>query len=367
MFESLTSKLQSAFKKLSGQGHVTEANIETALREVRLALLEADVHFQVVKDFLEKVRAKALGAEVAGSLTPSQVFVKIVYDELVALMGGAGSRRLAYSNLPPTVILLVGLQGTGKTTTAAKLALMLKSQGRKVMLAACDLARPAAVRQLKILGQGLDIPVFTPEDSPSAGAPALAQAARAKALSTGQDALIVDTAGRLAVDEALMEELRLLKTAARPHEILLVLDAMAGQDAVPTARRFHESLGIDGIVLTKMDGDARGGAALSVLAATGTPVKLVGVGEKAGALEPFYPDRLASRILGMGDVVSLVEKVQASVDQQKAVEIARKLGKDSFDLSDLLEQVQQIKKMGPLSEVVGLIPGFSGGPKAGKI
>ena len=363
MLETLSNKLQAVFKKLSGQGRLTEANLDSALREVRLALLEADVHYQVAKDFLDKVRAKALGREVLASLSPSQVLVKIVQDELTEMMGGAGPRHLAHSSLPPTVLLMVGLQGTGKTTTAAKLGRLLKSNGRKVMLAACDLARPAAIQQLQALGRDLGLEVMAP--APGQKAPEAAEAAREAALKGGFDVLIVDTAGRLAVDEELMEELKAVKRKARPHEVLLVVDAMAGQDAVPTARRFQEAVGIDSLVLTKLDGDARGGAALSVLAATGKPIKFVGLGEKPEALEPFHPDRLASRVLGMGDVVSLVEKVQAQVDQDKAAELAKKMAKNSFDLSDLMEQIRQIKKLGPVSELMGMLPGMPKMPQAG--
>jgi signal recognition particle subunit SRP54 len=359
MFESLTTKLQGLFKNLSGQGHLTESNIEGALKEIRLALLEADVHFKVAKDFLERVRVKALGQEVLQSLTPAQVLAKIVQDELTELMGGAGSRHLAVASLPPTVILMVGLQGTGKTTTTAKLARFLKQSGRKVMLAAADLARPAAVTQLQVLGQSLGVEVFTA--APGQRAPDVAEAARQAALLKGIDVLLVDTAGRLAIDEALMAELKEVKRRSQPHEILLIVDAMAGQDAVETARRFNEALGIDGLILTKMDGDARGGAALSILAVTGKPIKFVGMGEKVEALEPFYPDRLASRILGMGDVVSLVEKVQANVDQEKAAALAKKLAKENFTLADFLEQLQTIKKMGPISDLMGMIPGMPAG------
>jgi signal recognition particle subunit SRP54 len=356
MFESLSKRLQVAFKKLSGQAKIDENNVDAALKEIRLALLEADVHFKVVKDLLERVRARALGAEVALSLTPAQVLAKLVEDELATMMGGAGPRHLAYASLPPTVILLVGLQGTGKTTTAAKLALRLKKDGRKVALAAGDLTRPAAVHQLQVLGQGIDVPVYVAE--PGEAPPALAKRARQEALRGGVEVLIVDTAGRLAIDEALMAELKLVKAAAQPHEVLLVLDSMQGQDALPTATRFHESIGVDGLILTKLDGDARGGAALSALAVTGKPIKFIGVGEKAEALEPFHPDRMASRILGMGDVVSLVEKVQGQVDAEQAARLAQKAGKGGLDLQDFLEQLQQIRKMGSLKDLAAMMPGM---------
>jgi signal recognition particle subunit SRP54 len=355
MFEALSTRLQTAFKKLSGQAKIDENNVDAALKEIRLALLEADVHFKVVKDLLQRVRERALGAEVALSLTPAQVLAKLVEDELAAMMGGAGPRHLAHASLPPTVILLVGLQGTGKTTTAAKLALRLKKDGRKVALTAGDLTRPAAVHQLQVLGQGIDVPVYVAE--PGETPAALAKRAKHAALLAGVDILIVDTAGRLAIDEALMAELKEVKKAAQPHEVLLVLDAMQGQDALPTATRFHEAVGIDGLIMTKLDGDARGGAALSALAVTGKPIKFIGVGEKAEALETFHPDRMASRILGMGDVVSLVEKVQTHVDAEQAAKLAQKAGKGGLDLQDFLEQLQQIRKMGPLKELAAMIPG----------
>jgi signal recognition particle subunit SRP54 len=357
VFDALSEKLQGVFKKLSGQGHLSQSNIEEALKSVRLSLLEADVHFKVVKDFLDKVGEKALGEEVLKSLSPSQVFVKIVHDELVELMGGAGRRALAHASLPPTVILMAGLQGTGKTTSTAKLAARLKKDGRKVLMVAGDLSRPGAVSQLKTLGAGIGVEVLEAEGSERP--PALARRAKELATERGFDVLLVDTAGRLAIDEALMQELKEVKAACPPHEVLLVLDALQGADALETARRFHEAVGVDGLILTKMDGDARGGEALSALAATGKPVKFVGMGEKTDALEPFHPERLASRILGMGDVVSLVEKVQEHVDEEKAKELAKKLGKNSFDLADFMEQMQQMKKMGSMAELVKMLPGAS--------
>ena len=355
MFESLSKRLQEAFKKLSGQAKIDENNVDAALKEIRLALLEADVHFKVVKDLLARVREKALGAEVALSLTPAQVLAKLVEDELSAMMGGAGPRHLAYASLPPTVILLVGLQGTGKTTTAAKLAQRLKKDGRKVAMAAADLARPAAVHQLQVLGESIGVQVYVAEAGE--GPADLAKRARAEALRSAVEVLIVDTAGRLAIDEALMAELKQVKAAAQPHEVLLVLDAMQGQDALPTATRFHESIGVDGLIMTKLDGDARGGAALSALAVTGKPIKFIGTGEKTDALEPFHPDRMASRILGLGDVVSLVERVQSQMDVEQATKLAAKAGKGGMDLQDFLEQLQQIRKLGSLKDLAAMIPG----------
>ncbi|HTB22922.1 MAG TPA: signal recognition particle protein [bacterium] len=355
MFESLGQRLQDVFRKLAGNARIDEGNVDGALKEVRLALLEADVHYKVVQDLLARVRERALGAEVVRGLAPDQVLAKLVQEELVAMMGGAGPRHLAWASLPPTVILLCGLQGTGKTTTAAKLARRLIADGRKVALVAGDLQRPAAVEQLKVLGKVVGAPVYTaaPGETPAA----LAARARREALEGGFDALIVDTAGRLAVDEALMAELKAVKAAAQPHEILLVLDAMQGQDALPTATRFHEAVGIDGLVLTKLDGDARGGAALSALAVTGKPVKFLGTGEKTDALEPFHPDRLAGRILGMGDVVGLVERVQSQVDAEQAERLAKKAGKQGLDLQDLLDQFLQLKKIGSLKDLAAMVPG----------
>ena len=355
MFESLSKRLQDAFRRLAGTARIDEGNVDGALKEVRQALLEADVHYKVVQDLLKRVRERALGAEVARGLAPDQVLAKLVQDELAAMMGGAGPRHLAWASLPPTVILLCGLQGTGKTTTAAKLARRLMADGRKVALVAGDLQRPAAVEQLQVLGRSVGALVYTA--APGETAPQLAKRARREALQAGFDALIVDTAGRLAVDEALMAELKAVKAAAQPHEILLVLDAMQGQDALPTATRFHEAVGVDGLVLTKLDGDARGGAALSALAVTGKPVKFLGTGEKTEALEPFHPDRLAGRILGMGDVVGLVERVQTQVDVEQAARLAKKAGKQGLDLQDLLEQLQQLRKMGSLKDLAAMVPG----------
>ena len=356
-FESLSEKLSGVFKKLRGKGVLTEADINEAMREVKLALLEADVNYKVVKEFVADVKEKALGEEVLKSLTPGQQVVKIVNDELVALMGG-GSSKLTYSPSGFTTILMVGLQGTGKTTTCAKLAAYLKKQGKHPMLAACDVQRPAAIDQLEVVGGQVDVPVFCDRESKD---PAdIALRARKEAERKGLDMLIVDTAGRLHVDEALMEELKEVKKAVKPHEILLVVDAMTGQDAVTAAEAFHEAMGIDGIVMTKLDGDTRGGAALSVKSVTGRPIKFIGMGEKLDALEPFYPDRMASRILGMGDVMSLIEKAQEAVDEEKAAELEKRLAKNQFTLEDFLDQIGQIKGMGGLGKVLNMLPGVQG-------
>ncbi|MBP5751067.1 MAG: signal recognition particle protein [Firmicutes bacterium] len=356
-FESLSEKLSGVFKKLRGKGVLTEQDINDAMREVKLALLEADVNYKVVKEFVADVKEKALGEEVLKSLTPAQQVVKIVNDELVALMGG-GSSKLTYSPSGFTTILMVGLQGTGKTTTCAKLASYLKKQGKHPMLAACDVQRPAAIDQLEVVGGQVDVPVFCDRESKD---PAdIAMRARKEAERKGLDMLIVDTAGRLHVDEALMEELKQVKKAVKPHEILLVVDAMTGQDAVTAAEAFHEAMGIDGIVMTKLDGDTRGGAALSVKKVTGRPIKFIGMGEKLDALEPFYPDRMASRILGMGDMLSLIEKAQEAVDEEKAAELEKRLAKNQFTLEDFLDQIGQIKGMGGLGKVLNMLPGVQG-------
>ena len=356
-FESLSEKLNGVFKKLRGKGVLTEQDINDAMREVKLALLEADVNYKVVKEFVADVKEKALGEEVLKSLTPAQQVVKIVNDELVTLMGG-GSSKLTYSPSGFTTILMVGLQGTGKTTTCAKLAAYLKKQGKHPMLAACDVQRPAAIDQLEVVGGQVDVPVFTDRESKD---PAdIALRAKKEAERKGMDVLIVDTAGRLHVDEALMDELKDIKAAVKPHEILLVVDAMTGQDAVTAAEAFNEAMGIDGIVMTKLDGDTRGGAALSVKSVTGRPIKFIGMGEKLDALEPFYPDRMASRILGMGDVMSLIEKAQETVDMEKAEELEKRLAKNQFTLDDFLDQIAQIKGMGGLGKVMNMIPGVQG-------
>ncbi len=353
MFESLSEKLQSVFKKLRGHGTLSEANMQEALREVRLALLEADVHYKVVKDFVESVKAKALGQEVLQSLSPGQQLIKIVHDELVRLMG-EGGRKLELSGSPASVM-LVGLQGSGKTTTAGKLARWLGGQGRKVGLVPADVYRPAAVEQVFQLCAMLGVPAF----QPMSGEDPVQICLRAQgwARQQGLDTLVLDTAGRLHIDEPLMEELRKIKAAIAPRESLLVVDAMTGQDAVQIAQAFKERLDITGVILTKLDGDARGGAALSIRAVTLRPIVLVGVGEKLDALEVFHPDRMASRILGMGDVLSLIEKAQAAYDEKKAQELERKLRKEEFSLEDLLEQIRQVRKMGSLEDLVKMIPG----------
>lgn len=354
-FSSLAEKLQNTFKKLRGKGKLSEKDIETAMREVRLALLEADVNFKVVRDFIATIKERALGHEVMESLTPAQQVIKIVNEEMTSLMGGTQS-KIALASKPPTVLMLTGLQGAGKTTTASKLASYFKRQGRRPLLVACDVYRPAAIKQLEVLGQQLDIPVFSLGDNISPVD--IAEAAVNHALDNGYDLIILDTAGRLHIDEELMDELVNIKRTASPHEVLLVVDAMTGQDAVTVAESFHETLGLDGIIMTKLDGDTRGGAALSVKAVTGRPIKFVGMGEKLDALEPFHPDRMASRILGMGDVLTLIEKAQATMDQEKAKEMEYKLRQQEFTLEDFLDQLNQMKSMGPLEDIIGMIPGL---------
>jgi signal recognition particle subunit SRP54 len=352
MFDSLSTKLQSIFDRLGGRGRLSEDNIQEALREVRLALLEADVNFKVVRTFMERVREKAVGQDVLRSLTPGQQVVKVVHDELVELLGGSG-HRLAPAPHPPTVVMLIGLQGSGKTTTAAKLARMYGKQGQHPILAAADTYRPAAQDQLRTLGEQIGVPVVgAPGQTPLE----ICRAARDEAAARGLTPLLLDTAGRLHIDEAMLEELKAIKREVAPHHVLLVVDAMTGQDAVGVADRFNQVVGIDAIVLTKMDGDSRGGAALSVRHVTGRPIAFVGMGEKTDALEPFHPDRVASRILGMGDVLSLVEKAQQTVDQEKAQELVRKLREDSFSLDDFREQLRQLRKMGPLDQIMGMLP-----------
>lgn len=355
VFEGLADKLQNTFKKLRGRGKLSEADINDAMREVRMALLEADVNFKVVKDFIAKIKEQAIGQEVMQSLTPAQFVVKIVNDELTALMGGTQS-RITVSSRPPTVIMLVGLQGAGKTTTAGKLAHLLKKQGKRPMLVAADIYRPAAIKQLQVLGGQLDIPVFTLEDSKDAVL--IAQKAIEYANSYARDTVIIDTAGRLHINEDLMQELKSIKTTVKPHEILLVVDAMTGQDSVTVAESFNKDLGLDGVILTKLDGDARGGAALSIKAVTGCPIKFTGMGEKLDALEVFHPDRMASRILGMGDVLSLIEKAGASIDLEQAKEMEKKFRKEDFNLDDFLTQLQQVRKLGPLDQILGMLPGM---------
>ena len=353
-FEGLSEKLQGVFKGLKGKGSLTEADINSAMREVKLALLEADVNFKVVKEFVAAVKEKAFGEEVMASLTPAQQVIKIVNEELTELMGGTAS-KLTYSPKGFTVYLIVGLQGTGKTTTCGKLAAYLKKNGKKPMLCACDIYRPAAIDQLEVVGKAVDTPVFTMRDSKDPAKIALT--AMKEAEKKGFNVLIVDTAGRLQIDEELMDELVTIKQAVKPHEILLVVDALTGQDAVNAAEGFNEKLGIDGIIMTKMDGDSRGGAALSAKKVTGRPIKFVGMGEKFDALEPFHPERMASRILGMGDMLTLIEKAQEEYDDKKAAELEKKIRKNSFTLEDFLDQMGQIRKMGGIAKILDMMPG----------
>ena len=355
-FENLSEKLQNTFKKLKGKGVLTEADINEAMREVKLALLEADVNFKVVKEFVAQVKEKAMGTEVLESLTPGQQVIKIVNDQLIELMGGTNS-KLTYSPSGFTVLMMVGLQGTGKTTTCGKLAAYLKKNGKKPMLAACDIYRPAAIDQLEVVGRTVDVPVYT--DRENRVAEDIALKARQEAERKGFDVLIVDTAGRLQIDEDLMEELVRVKKAIKPHEILLVVDALTGQDAVNAAEGFNDKLGIDGIVMTKMDGDSRGGAALSAKKVTGKPVKFIGMGEKFDALEPFHPERMASRILGMGDMLSLIEKAQESYDEEKAAKLEKKIRKNEFTLEDFLDQMGEVQKMGGIGKMLEMLPGMN--------
>ena len=353
-FEGLTEKLSAAFKKLRGKGRLTEADVKQAMKEIRMALLEADVSYKVVKDFVAKISERAVGADVLESLTPAQMIVKIVNEEMTELMGG-GDARLDFASHPPTVIMLVGLQGAGKTTNGAKLAAYLKSKhSLRPLLAACDVYRPAAIRQLEVVGEQLGIPVFQMGQNDPV---AIAKAAVEHAKKHGNDLVLLDTAGRLHIDEALMEELQNIKAAVNPNEILLVVDAMIGQDAVNAAKNFDDALDITGVMLTKLDGDARGGAALSIKAVTGKPIKFAGIGEKLDQIEVFHPDRMASRILGMGDVLSLIEKAQQSFDEKKALELQEKLRKNKFTLADYYEQLVQIKGMGSLTDIAGMLPG----------
>ena len=356
MFESLSEKLNTVFNRLSGKGRLTEKDVDDGLREVRLALLEADVNFRVARDFVQKVRERAVGSQTLESLSPGQQIVKIVNEELIAILGGESS-RLAGSDSPPSVLMLAGLQGSGKTTTAAKLALHLKRGGHRVLLVAGDLRRPAAVEQLVTLGKQLDVPVY----SEGQGANALDTCRQGvqKARDTGAAWVILDTGGRLQIDDEMMEELEEIRGATSPSELLMVVDAMTGQDAVNSAQSFHDRIGLTGLVMTKLDGDARGGAALSITQVTGLPVKFIGTGERSDALEPFHPDRLASRILGMGDVLTLVEKAQETIDQERAKEMERKFRRATFNLEDFLEQLHQVNRMGPISQVLEMIPGFS--------
>ncbi len=354
MLEDLTAKLETALKKIRGQGKLTEKNIADSLKEIRRALLEADVNYRVVKQFIEAVRRKAVGAEVLGSVTPGQQIVKIVHDELVRLMGESHA-GIKLAGIPPTIIMLAGLQGSGKTTVAGKLARYLRKKGRRPMLVAADVYRPAAKEQLKIIGRNLGIPVYA-TDSPDAVG--ICKESIMACRKQGCDVLILDTAGRLHVDEEMMRELEQIKKEIKPHEILFVADSMTGQDAVNAARQFLDRLDFSGVVLTKLDGDARGGAALSIRSVTGRPIKFIGTGEKLDAIEDFHPDRMASRILGMGDVVTLVERAQEALDLEKAKKLEHKLRRDEFTLEDFYDQLQQIKKMGPLDQLLGMIPGL---------
>jgi signal recognition particle subunit SRP54 len=363
MFESLTQKLETAFKKLRGQGKITPQNIEESLREVRRALLDADVNYKVTKQFIEDIHKRAVGQEVLASITPGQLIIKIIHEEMVKLLGESKT-DIAAAQAPPTVILVAGLQGSGKTTFSAKLANHLKSKGRLPLLVAADVHRPAAIDQLELLGKQLQIPVYADR---GAGAVKIAGDSIGFARKNVRDTVIIDTAGRLHVDEEMMKEVESIRNTVQPHEILFVVDAMTGQDAVNTARAFHERLNFDGIVLTKLDGDSRGGAALSIRAVVQKPIKFIGIGEKLDALEPFYPERIASRILGMGDIVTLVEKAQEHFDEEKAVQLEEKLRKAQFTFEDFLDQLHQIKKMGSLEQMMSMIPGMNKLPANTKI
>ena len=357
MFKNLSDRLEPILKKLKGRGKLNEENIRESLREIRIALLEADVNFKIVKGFIARIANKAVGSEVMESLTPGHQVVKIVHEELIHLLGSESS-QITFSRQPPTIILMVGLQGSGKTTSAAKLAKKLKDEGEKPFLVPADVYRPAAIEQLNILGKKLDAEVFATNEQKDPVE--ICRNACAEAIEKGLNPIIIDTAGRLHVDEKLMKELKNIKLEIQPHEILLVADAMTGQEAVNIAQSFDNSLGIDGIILTKMDGDARGGAALSIREITGKPIKFIGVGEKLEALEAFHPDRLASRILGMGDVLSLIEKAKSTVSNDSAEDLYKKIKKDTFSLEDFKNQLAQIKKMGPLDKLMGMLPGMKG-------
>ena len=361
-FEGLTEKLNKVFKNLRSRGRLTESDVKSAMREIRMALLEADVNFRVVKDFIARVTEKAVGEDILESLSPAQQVIKIVNDELCALMGG-GQSRIRMANSPPTVIMFVGLQGAGKTTNIAKLAgYFKKRESRRPLLCACDVYRPAAIEQLKVVGAKLDIPVF----EQGQGDPvAIAKAAYEHARRHGNDMLFIDTAGRLHIDEELMQELKNIKAAVKPHEIMLVVDGMTGQDAVNAASAFDEALGIDSVLMTKLDGDSRGGAALSIRAVTGKPIKFCGMGEKLDAIEPFHPDRMASRILGMGDVMSLIEKAQESFDEKKAQDLEKRMRQGKLTLTDFYDQMCQMKNMGSMGEIAAMLPGGAGKALAG--
>ena len=355
-FEGLSSRLQGITKKLSGKARITEGDLKEVLREVKLALLEADVNYKIVKDFISEVNEKALGQDVLKSLTPGQQVVKIVKDEMEELLGGT-TAKINFTPNPPTIIMLVGLQGSGKTTTAGKLANLLRKQGKKPLLVACDVYRPAAIKQLQVVGSQLNIPVFANENSKDV--PHIAKQAINEAMSKLNDVIILDTAGRLHIDEELMQELKNIKSNVKPHEILLVVDSMTGQDAVNVAEHFNQNLGIDGVILTKLDGDTRGGAALSVKKVTGTPIKFAATGEKLSDIEEFHPDRMTSRILGMGDMLSIIEKAEEAFDEEEALKLEKKLKKQEFDLDDYLTQLRQMKKMGSFSSILKMIPGMN--------
>ena len=355
-FEGLSAKLQGITKKLSGKARITESDLKDILREVKLALLEADVNYKIVKEFISDVSEKALGQDVLKSLTPGQQVVKIVRDEMEELLGGT-TAKINFTPNPPTIIMLVGLQGSGKTTTAGKLANLLRKQGKKPLLVACDVYRPAAIKQLQVVGAQLNIPVFANENSKDVVH--IAKQAMNEAISKLNDVIILDTAGRLHIDEELMQELKNIKSNVRPHEILLVVDSMTGQDAVNVAEHFNQELGIDGVILTKLDGDTRGGAALSVKKVTGKPIKFAAVGEKLSDIEEFHPDRMTSRILGMGDMLSIIEKAEEAFDEEEALKLEKKLKKQEFDLDDYLTQLRQMKKMGSFSSIMKMIPGMN--------
>ena len=356
-FENLSDKLQGVFKKLRSKGTLTEKDLKEAMREVKLALLEADVNFRVVKDFTNKVTERAIGQDVMKSLTPGQQVIKIVNEEMIALMGSDDEGKLNYGDVSPTVFMMVGLQGAGKTTMAAKLANMLKDRGKKPLLAACDIYRPAAIKQLQILGDSIGVPVF--EMGTDTDPVTIAEEAVKKARNLSCNLVIVDTAGRLQIDETLMDELENIKTAVHPSEILLTVDSMTGQEAVNVAKGFDEKLNVTGVILTKLDGDTRGGAALSVRAVTGKPIKFAGTGEKIKDIEVFHPDRMASRILGMGDVLTMIEKAQETINQEEAKELSSRVGTKDFNLEDFLSSMKQVKKMGNMNQILGMIPGMS--------
>ena len=357
-FDSLSEKLQNVFKNLRSKGRLTEADVKAALKEVKMALLEADVNFKVVKQFVKSVQERAIGADVMNGLNPGQMVIKIVNEEMIKMMGSETTELKLRPGQATTIIMMVGLQGAGKTTTSGKLAGQLRKQGRSPLLVACDVYRPAAIKQLQVVGKNYNIPVF--EMGTEVSPVEISKKALEYAAQQHHDVILIDTAGRLHINEELMQELQDIKTAVRPQEILLVVDAMTGQDAVTVAESFDGQLGVDGIILTKLDGDARGGAALSVRSVTNKPIKYIGMGEKMEDLEPFYPDRMASRILGMGDVLSLIDKVQANIDEQEALDMAKKMRANDFTLEDFLAQMQQIKKMGPLKDLLGMMPGIPG-------